>query len=537
MDTSQVMRKREFGLVREADKVRTVLIVFCAFFLFATPAVPGARIDLAWTGLCLAAFATLLTRFFVDWDRLCARGAVPIAATMVLIADLAWLMMFVAGTGGFASPFNMLLLILILFAGVFFGSLPLALPLTTAIVVAWYAGAAAASSVELRDAWTLAAQIISAVAVGWLGWALAGVLERERRTNAHIVGNLTEGVLLLNEAGKVVLANPRVGELLGCGEEQVLGRSALSAGAPAELRAVLAGVQVSAEGAELTPRLVELGEDSTRDLRVSTVPYPPGVRRPQGWVVVLEDVTDLRAAARMKEEGLAIVSHELRSPLATLGALSQVLERLGEQMDEEQKAQAVAALSDETRRLGRMVSTLLDAGHLERGAYTLAPELVDPGALMRRVGDFLRRQAGGRNLRVVCAVDPDLPSLWADPTRLELVLSNLGDNALKYTPDGGEVRLAAHRSGTQVSLIVSDTGPGIPSHEQAAIFEKYSRGPRHRATQGRQEGLGLGLYVARRIVELHGGELRVESHPGDGSSFEVLLPAAASEQLKLRPAA
>ncbi len=529
MNTSHVARRREFGLVREADKVRTVLILFCAFFLFAMPAAPGARMDLAWTGLCLAAFFTLLTRFFIDWDRLHARGGEPLAAAMVLIGDLTWLMMFVAGTGGFASPFNMLLLIVILLAGVFFGSLPLALPLTTAIVVAWYSGAAAAYGIDLPNAWPLAAQVLSAVAVGWLGWALAGVLEREWRTNAHIVGSLTEGVLLLNEAGQVVLVNPRVAELLGCGEEQVLGHCALAASAPPELRAVLGHFDHAAVSTDSAPRLVELGEDLPRDLRVSTVPYPSGARRPQGWVVVLEDVTELRATARMKEEGLAIASHELRSPLATLGALSQVLQQFGEEMDGEQKAQAVAALREETERLGRMVSALLDASHLERGAYTLTPEPVEAEDMLRRIGHLLRRRTEGRDLRVTCTCEPDLPLLWADPTRLELALSNLGDNALKYTPDGGEIRLSARLRGRQVSLSVSDTGPGIPLHEQAAIFEKYSRGSRHRATQGRQAGLGLGLYVARRIVELHGGELRLDSRPGEGSTFEMLLPPAAED--------
>lgn len=526
-------RRRESGLLREADKVRTVLILFCAFFLFAMPAVPGARIELAWTGLCLAAFFTLLTRFFVDWEQLHARGAVPLAAAMVLLGDLTWLMLFVAGTGSFVSPFNMLLLIVIVLAGVFFGSLPLALPLTTATVVAWYSGAAAAYGVGLGDAWTVAAQLTSAIAVGWLSWALAGVLERERRTNAHIVGSLTEGVLLLNEAGQVVLVNPRVVELLGCGEEQVLGHCALAAGAPPELRAVLGDLHHPDASPPSAPRLVELGDDLPRDLRVSTVPYPSGARRPQGWVVVLEDVTELRATARMKEEGLAIASHELRSPLATLAALSQVLEQFDEDMDGEQKAQALAALREETQRLGRMVSALLDAAHLERGAYTLAPEPVYAEDILQRVGDTLRRRTVGRNLWVTCTCEPDLPPLWADPTRLELALTNLGDNALKYTPDGGEVHLAARRCGPRVSLTVSDTGPGIPLHEQAAVFEKYSRGSRHRSTQGRQAGLGLGLYVARRIVELHGGEIRLDSRPGEGSTFEILLPATAPAQLRL----
>lgn len=532
METSPVERKREFGLVREADKIRTVLVLFCAMFLLATPLSAGENEKLAWTGLEIAAFFTIVTRFFVDWDWLQARRMLQTAAAMVLIGDLAWLMLFLAGTGGFVSPFSMLLLIVILFSGIFFGSLPLALPLTTAIVVAWYTGAAAAYGLDLQGTWGLAAQIISAVAVGWLGYALGGVLERERQTNAHIVTHLTEGVLLLNEDGKVVLANPRLAKLLGMAEGEIVGLSAWTEHGPPGLRLMLQDVRNGRPRPEVTTTLIEVGEEWTHDLRVSTVPCPAGARRPLGWVVVVEDVTELRAAARMKEEGLAIVSHELRSPLATLGALAQVLERLGEQMDEEQKAQAVAALSEETRRLGRMVATLLDAGHLEQGAYTLEPERLDAGDLLRRLTSSLQRRAEGRDMRVSCSVEPGLPALWADPTRLELVMSNLGENALKYTPDGGQVRLEARRRGGQVSLSVTDTGPGIPLQDQVAIFEKYSRGSTGPGTYRKQEGLGLGLYVARRLVELHGGELRLTSQIGQGSTFEVRLHPAEAEALQ-----
>jgi signal transduction histidine kinase len=531
MDTSEVVRKREFGLVREADKVRTVLVVFCALFLLVMPPPPGELLNLACCGLCVAAFSTLLTRFFVDWDALQSRKAVSTAAGMILLGDLTWVMMFIAGTGGFVSPFNMLLLILILFAGVFFGTLPFALPLITAVVVAWYAGTASAYGLDVQGAGTLAAEIISAVAVGWLGYGLSGVLERERQTNVHIVRNLTEGILLLNEVGTVVLANPRILEMLDLPEGEILGRSAWSTTAPAGFRQVLSDLRAVSGSVRQTSSMLVLGEENPRDMRISTIPCAVGARTPLGWVVVVEDVTDLRASARMQEEGLAIVSHELRSPLATLGGLAQVLERLGEQMDEAQKAQAVAALSEETRRLGRMVATLLDAGHLERGAYTLAPETLDAGPLLEQLTTSLRRRAEGR-VEVTCTVEAGLPLLWADPLRLELVLSNLGDNALKYTPEGGRVRLQARAREGQVILSVSDTGPGIPASEQLAVFEKYSRGADHHETQGRQEGLGLGLFVARRIVQLHGGELRLSSQVGQGSTFEVFLPTAESQALQ-----
>lgn len=532
MPAPSPFRKRELCLVRQADKVRTVLVSFSALFLLAAPEETLPRTSLAWFGLGLAAFFTLVNRFFVDWEQLQARGQEAPAAAFTLVGDIAWLLPFLAGTGGFTSPFNSLLLTVILLAGVFFGSLPLALPLTTAVVVAWFGAVAVAHGLDMQTTYVLAAQVISAVAVGWLGYALTGVLERERQTNESIVSHLTEGVALLEAGGQIALVNPRLAEMVGLEEADILGCSVhvLPKGKAGDnLRAVLADVLDFSSRETSEGRLVEISGEPPRDLRVSTVPFPPGARQPLGWVVVVEDVTDLLHAARMKEEGIAIVSHELRSPLATLRAVAQVLATLGSELDEEQTAQALMALNAETARLSGLVSKLLDASNLERGALALACEPVDPRDLVAQVEQLLRRRTEGRDLGIASVVEPGLPPVWADATRLEMALANLAENAVKFTPDGGRVTLGAARRGQEVVLSVSDTGPGIAPQDQKAIFDKFSRGAQHRFARGRQEGLGLGLYMARRIVEMHGGQIRLTSAEGQGSTFEIVLPPAVTE--------
>jgi len=228
----------------------------------------------------------------------------------------------------------------------------------------------------------------------------------------------------------------------------------------------------------------------------------------------------------MKEEGLALVSHELRSPLATLRAVTQVLGSLGEEMDEDQRTQAVSAIGGEIKRLSELVAKILDVISLDRHAYTLQPEPLHPAALVRRVADLMRLRAGERRLDIVCEVASNLPMIYADGTRLEMVLANLGENALKYTPEGGQVTFAARSEGDRVHFTVSDTGVGIVSQEQEAIFEKFSRGQRQQVMEGRSPGMGLGLYVAKKIVELHNGEIRLTSQVGVGTTFEIILPTA-----------
>ncbi len=532
MDAATVIRKREFNLVREADKIRIVLIVSCTLFLFASPAGMMIEESRAWTALALAAVATILTRFFVDWDRLEANNRVTMAAAFILIGDLVWLMLYVSGTGGFTSPFGMLPLIVILFSGVFFSSLPLAMFLVTGIVVAWFTGNAMVQGIDLSVTWALAGQIITTVAVGWLGYALTSVLERERQANEHIIRHLTEGVILLDAEGRIVLANPRIAKMVDLPEKALLGRhvrSILPEGQTKDLAALLADVRELPRNRDPLTRLVELEREEPCDLRVSTVPCRAAVQQPLGWVIVVEDITELRAAARMKEEGLAISSHELRSPLATLRAVSQVLESLGNEMDEDQRTQAVSAISGEIKRLSELVAKLLDVISLDRRAYTLQPEHLHPASLLRRVADLMRLRMGERQLDIVCEVAPNLPMLYADSTRLEMVLANLGENALKYTPEGGRVTFAAQRVGDRLHFTVSDTGMGISPHEQEVVFEKFSRGQQQQASEGRDQGLGLGLYVAKKIVELHGGEIRVNSQVGVGTTFEIILPAAEAD--------
>lgn len=262
-----------------------------------------------------------------------------------------------------------------------------------------------------------------------------------------------------------------------------------------------------------------------------------------GAVLVFRDVSARRAEERARDEALrreqasrdmaeaaigvrdrflALAAHELRTPLtATLGNLQLARRRLAEGTGAEQRLQRSLQLADEQlHRLDEMISTLLDVSRLEGGQLSLARTRVELCALVRRVVEQL--EATLTRHTVTCeTLEPELP-LSGDPVRLEQVIANLLQNAVKYSPDGGAVTVRVGRQGERGFIAVADRGVGIPAEALARLFERFYRAP---DSAGRGiRGMGIGLYVVREIVALHGGTVEVESVEGEGSTFTVWLP-------------
>ncbi len=281
--------------------------------------------------------------------------------------------------------------------------------------------------------------------------------------------------------------------MLDLPEAEILGRSAWSTTGPGGFRQVLSDVRAVSEAPRPTTSMLVLGEEEQRDMRISTIPCAVGTRTALGWVVVVEDVTDLRAAARMQEEGLAIVSHELRSPLATLGGLAQILERLGTQMDEEQEGHRVSGAELAKPAAGSGGSpTLLDAGHLERGASALAPETVEAGPLVEQLTETLRRRAEGR-VEVTCAVEPGHSAPVGGSAAPGAGALQPGRQRSQVHPESGRVHLQARTRDGRVVLSVSDTGPGAASRSRSRWpFSRVGTAPTITRPTGRRAGPGSG---------------------------------------------
>ncbi len=232
-----------------------------------------------------------------------------------------------------------------------------------------------------------------------------------------------------------------------------------------------------------------------------------------------ETLRRLRELDEMKSDFVAITSHELRTPLAAVrGFVNTLMRRLGE-LDTDEVHEFLGIVDQQTERLIRLVEDLLVVSRIEAGKITFTTEPVEPVAFLEQ----LVQGVGDADDRVQLELDPDLPDrMMVDPHRLDQILTNLLQNALKFSPPASPVRLSACSSGRQVVFSVADRGVGIPRDEIARIFERFHQ--TDAASTRRAEGAGLGLYITKRLVEAMGGEIEVESEVGEGSTFTVRLP-------------
>jgi len=217
---------------------------------------------------------------------------------------------------------------------------------------------------------------------------------------------------------------------------------------------------------------------------------------------------------------VANVSHELKTPITAIRAhLENLLDGV-----EEPNAEILQVMLSQSERLGRLVEQLLDLSRLESGEVPLRREEISLGPLVSRVMSEIEVARAARAVEVLSDLPNDLPTIEADPERVHQVIFNLVDNAVRYTPEGGEVRIAAQRHNGSIEVSVADTGVGIPPDALPRLFERFYRVDGARTRD--DGGTGIGLAIARSVVEAHGGTIRAESEFGRGSTFTFDLPVS-----------
>ncbi|MCU0251963.1 MAG: HAMP domain-containing histidine kinase [Vicinamibacterales bacterium] len=228
------------------------------------------------------------------------------------------------------------------------------------------------------------------------------------------------------------------------------------------------------------------------------------------------------AVMRLQSEFVSAVSHEFRTPLTSLRQLSETLNE-GRPLADERRAAYYQALDRSTNRLEKLVEGLLDFGRMESGAMVYRKQDLDVAALVTSVVDEYRREASDRGRQVTLKAGSDLPLIHADQETLGRAIWNLLDNAEKYSPGCPTIRVDVEREGVGIAIRVQDHGLGIPEAEQRDILRKFVRGTAADTTG--IKGTGIGLAMVKHIVDAHGGSLRLESAPGEGSTFSIVLPA------------
>lgn len=329
-----------------------------------------------------------------------------------------------------------------------------------------------------------------------------------------------DGITVQDHAGRLVQANAAAAVLLG-----FLSARELLRAPGAE---VLRRFEAHDEHGEPVPA-AQVGERPERLLRLTTLPdraerwvavrtVSLGDGRDRLVVTVFRDVTERRRI----EELVATVAHELRTPLAAVRGAALTLRRDDVELDAGQRETLLGVIAAESGRLTRMVNDVLSVGRAEAGLLSVAVERCDAGELVR--GVVAAEQVNlPANIRLRVTVPPGLPPVAADPDKLRQVLVNLVDNAVKYSPGGGEVEVAVEEAGGEVRFTVRDEGPGVRLEERDRIFERFYRSDSGRGVAG----TGLGLAISRELVERMGGRIWLESGAGRGSAFRVALPAHA----------
>ncbi|MBI5445570.1 MAG: PAS domain S-box protein, partial [Deltaproteobacteria bacterium] len=359
------------------------------------------------------------------------------------------------------------------------------------------------------------------------------LLEEVRRHAAELDATITsipDGVIICGAEGEIVRLNDSARRILGLSPEQLAlpltermrlleaetpdGRPVPADQAP--LFRALAGETVRGVVMVLRPR----GPRCTRvSMSAAPIRTPDGTQR--GAVAVLNDVTTLHEMEEQREDILRAVSHDLRTPLVSVGGFARLLLRQREQAGApEPELGHLRHILAGARQMNALIQDLVDSVRIEAGQVRLNPQ---PVALREFIAEVLGRAAGALETeRIQIDLAPGIPPVLADSSSLERVLLNLLSNALKYSPPGSPVVLAATSGGAKATVSVSDQGPGIVPEDLPRLFERFFR-----TTLGRQaDGIGLGLHITKTLVECQGGRLWVDSRPGEGTTFTLTLPLA-----------
>ena len=319
-------------------------------------------------------------------------------------------------------------------------------------------------------------------------------------------------------AGRVARANARAHALLGIAPGRLVGRTVMEAFLDTRIEQLLTNLAAggTATGELRTP------EPDARVIAVRAHHLDDGA-----IIVVLEDVSELRRLQQIRTAFIDNLSHELRTPLSTVSLLAETLAREAETNDVPPKMRdRIARIEVETGHLVQMVSELLDLARIEGGSQLDLVDGVDLGALAEASVDRLRLFAERQGVVLVVAVEPGTPRIRGDEARLGQVIVNLVHNAVKFSPDGGEVRVTVEHDGDGVTTAVIDHGIGIGPADRDRIFERFYKADRARVRGG---GTGLGLSIARHIVEGHGGRIRLDSEEGRGSTFSFTIPLVPAD--------
>jgi two-component system, OmpR family, phosphate regulon sensor histidine kinase PhoR len=342
-------------------------------------------------------------------------------------------------------------------------------------------------------------------------------LAEEQGRLAAVLAHMADGVLITDARGQVQLINAAAARLLDTSEERALQRPFTQV---AFYHTLIDLWKACREQGEEQVAMVEV---SHHGLFLQAIITPFREPEVEGYLVILQDLTRIRRLETVRRDFISNISHELRTPLAGLRALVDTL-RGGAIKEPKAAKRFLKRMDAEVDALTQMVEELLELSRIESGQAPLRLAPTSVAEVMIPPVDRLRPQAERAGLVLNVELVPRLPHVLSDVDRVRLVLTNLVHNAIKFTPPGGRITVAARQEGNEVVLAVHDTGVGIAAEDLPRIFERFYKADRARSGGG----TGLGLAIAKHIVQGHGGRIWAESIEGQGSAFYFTLPVATA---------
>lgn len=349
----------------------------------------------------------------------------------------------------------------------------------------------------------------------------------EQRKSEAILQSIDDGLVVVDGDYDVLNMNPTAEWVLGVSINEAEGRHVLEALRNERLFEQIRETIESGERStpsEPGDTLTVEREGDTRHFQFVVNPVRDPSDEMLAAILLLRDVTDLEELNRMKSEFVATASHELKTPLTSIGMSVRMLRERREDIFTDRDVELLDAAIEDVDRLKALVEDLLDLSKIESGRMDMEREAVPVSLLCDKAIEALRAQADDRDISLDADVPDDLPDVSADPNKVTWVLNNLLSNALRYSDPGDHVQIHANTIGDSIHVSVEDEGAGIPYEYQSKIFDKFVQVDSDQAAGG----TGLGLAIAKEIIHAHGGRIWVDSTPGEGSTFTFTLPHAAS---------
>jgi signal transduction histidine kinase len=339
----------------------------------------------------------------------------------------------------------------------------------------------------------------------------------ERDKTEAIITNLTDGLLFFNKENKLSLLNPQALVFFDIKAEKIMGKSVSELKSYPNIAPLinLLNTNVKKDSRQ------EISLRENLNLEVSIIPLIQDSGR--GNLIVLHDVTREKIVEKLKTEFVSLAAHQLRTPLTEIKwVLKMFLDGDLKEINDEQK-EYIKKTYRANERMINLINDLLDVSRIEEGKYLYEPKPANIEDIIEPVIKSLRKEIKRKRLIFEFQKPKEkLPQIWIDAEKIEIVIQNLVENAVRYTKMGGGVTIALKSKGEKIEFSIQDTGVGIPREQQNRIFTKFFRAPD--VVKMETEGTGLGLFISKNIIEAHKGKIWFESEEGKGSTFSFTLP-------------